>query len=129
MEVRCHGCAGCCIDWRPLADDGAFGQDTGSVDEGDNGPTADRWRGRFPSLDGAYNLVPLERDEVRAFVDAGLGDALTPRLWAASETDPHVEVGDRRVAAVDGRPAFFVGLRKPPKPVAPFDHEEATWLP
>lgn len=127
MEVRCRGCAGCCIDWRPLFDGGAFDEETESAAE--DGAPADGQRGPFPSLDGVHNLVPLERDEVRAFVEAGLGDVLTPRLWAAGADDPHVELGDHRIAAVRGRPAFFVGLRKPPKPVAPFGREEATWLP
>ena len=126
MELDCRGCAGCCLDWRPLVEDGAF--DRGAEDGIDDDHSASR-RGPYPSLDGTYNLVPLERDEVRAFVDAGLGDVLTPRLWAAGPDDPHVEVGDHRVAAVAGHPAFFVGLRKPPKPVAPFGHEAATWLP
>ncbi|WP_290816549.1 YkgJ family cysteine cluster protein [Halovivax sp.] len=117
MELRCRGCAGCCLDWRPLVADAEIG-----------GPDHER-RGSYPPLDGTYNLVPLERDEIRAVLDAGLADALTPRLWAAGPDDPHVEVGGHRVAAVAGRPAFFVGLRKPPKPVAPFDRDEASWLP
>ncbi len=33
------------------------------------------------------------------------------------------------LATIAGRPAFFVGLRKPPKPVAPFDRETPAWLP
>ncbi|WP_254864306.1 YkgJ family cysteine cluster protein [Halovivax gelatinilyticus] len=121
MNLRCRGCAGCCLDWRPLVDRGDRTDQRDGRDESGRSP--------YPSLDGAYNLVPLERDEVRAFVDAGYGDALTPRLWRAGVDDPHVEVGAHRVAAVAGRPAFFVGLRKPSKPVAPFGREEATWLP
>jgi len=110
MEVDCENCAGCCVDWRALADV----------------PDHER-RGPQDPIDDTYNLVPLTRDDVRALLDAGLGDALTPRLWAAGE-GPSVEVDGREVAAVRGRPAFFVGIRKPPKPVAPFDTEGA-WLP
>ncbi|WP_247730071.1 YkgJ family cysteine cluster protein [Halovivax limisalsi] len=138
MELRCRGCAGCCLDWRPLVGaDGRVGEpesgDGRVADVADPAGGASEFedpnRGPFPSLDDVYNLVPLERDEVRAFVDDGLGDVLAPRLWAAGPDDPRVEVGDHRVAAVAGRPAFFVGLRKPPKPVAPFGREEPTWLP
>ncbi|WP_254766367.1 YkgJ family cysteine cluster protein [Salinilacihabitans rarus] len=120
MEVNCEGCAGCCIDWRPLLDPAV----REAIEHERRGP-------RRP-LDDTYNLVPLTRDEVRAFLEAGLGDALTPRLWRASEADGidgRVEVDGRELAAVAGRPAFFVGLRKPPKPVAPFDREAAAWLP
>ncbi|NHN43379.1 YkgJ family cysteine cluster protein [Halorubellus sp. JP-L1] len=131
MRVNCEGCAGCCVDWRALS---ATPDDHERV-----GP--DR------PLDDVYNLVPLTRDEVRAFVDAGYGDALTPRVWAHDvdgETDAGSdETGDGReddggrsvrvdgfdVAAVAGRPAFFVGLRKPPKPVAPVGVDDAHWLP
>jgi hypothetical protein len=63
---------------------------------------------------------------IRRFVETGYGDTLRPRLWRAD--------GDRRatldgvdVAAIDGRPVFFIGLRKPPKPVPPFDRP-TTWL-
>ena len=117
MELDCRGCAGCCLDWRPLAADG----------DSPESVVAER-RGPYPPLSGAYNLVPLDRDEVRGFVEAGLADALTPRLWLADE-DPSVEIDGHRLAAVGDRPAFFVGLRKPPKPVAPFDRETASWLP
>ncbi|MDS0282398.1 YkgJ family cysteine cluster protein [Haloarcula onubensis] len=110
MEVDCEGCAGCCIDWRPLT-----GRD---IDHERRGP--------FEPLDDAYNLVPLAREEVRAFVDAGYGDALRPRLWRADD-DRSVTLDGVDVAAIDGRPVFFVGLRKPPKPVAPFDRP-TTWL-
>jgi hypothetical protein len=109
MEVNCEGCAGCCIDWRALAPDG--------IDHERRGP-------RRP-IDDAYNLVPLTRDDVRGFVDAGLGDAMTPRLW---EADSGVGIDGTTLAAIDGKPAFFVGLRKPPKPVDPFDRAP-SWLP
>lgn len=109
MEVNCAGCAGCCIDWRALA--------SSEIDHERRGP-------REP-IDDAYNLVPLTRDDVRGFVDAGLGDAMTPRLWAA---DSGVEIDGTTLAAIDGKPAFFVGLRKPPKPVKPFD-TPSEWLP
>ncbi|WP_435062041.1 YkgJ family cysteine cluster protein [Halobaculum sp. EA56] len=109
MEVNCEGCAGCCIDWRPL------------------GAPDDREReGRYRALDDAYHLVPLSRDEVRGFVADGLGDALVPRLF---ETDggSSVRIDGHAVAAVGGRPAFLVGLRKTPKPVAPFGGDR-VWL-
>jgi Fe-S-cluster containining protein len=111
MEVDCENCAGCCVDWRALAD---------VPDHERRGPQA--------PIDDTYNLVPLTRDDVRAFLDAGLGDALTPRLWAADPDSPSVAVDGREVAAIREKPAFFVGIRKPPKPVAPFDTEGA-WLP
>jgi hypothetical protein len=110
MRVDCEGCAGCCIDWRPLS--------TRDLDHERRGPR--------PPLDDTYNLVPLTRDEVRDFVEDGLGDALVPRLWRA-EGDESVEIDGVEVAAVAGRPAFFVGLRKPPKPVGPFD-TDPRWL-
>jgi Fe-S-cluster containining protein len=113
MRVDCEGCAGCCLDWRPIA------------------PAASDHERRGPErpLDDVYNLVPLTRDEVAAFVEAGLGDAMTPRMWAAAgdERGRRVELDGVEVAAVDGRPAFFVGLRKPPKPVGPFGTDE-RWL-
>ncbi|MFC7097037.1 YkgJ family cysteine cluster protein [Halobaculum marinum] len=109
MEVNCEGCAGCCIDWRPL------------------GAPDDREReGRYRALDDTYHMVPLSRDEIRGFVDDGLGDALVPRLFA-SDGPRTTEVDGHRVAAIDGRPAFLVGLRKSPKPVAPFDGDR-VWL-
>ncbi|MFC4359687.1 YkgJ family cysteine cluster protein [Halobium salinum] len=114
MRVNCAGCAGCCVDWRPLAPDA---------------PNHERRDGRVP-LDDAYNLVPLLRDEVRDYVDAGFGDALTPRLWRVPATNADASattIDGHRVAAVDGRPVFFVGLRKPPKPVGPFG-TDARWL-
>jgi len=110
MEVNCEGCAGCCADWRALADadlDGAR-------------------RGDYRPLDDVYRLVALSRADVRALLDAGLGDAMRPRLFAADEG---VTVDGHTLAAVGGRPVFFVGLRKPPKPVAPVGAEDAAWLP
>jgi len=112
MEVDCEGCAGCCLDWRPLAPDAALDHER---------------RGRYRPLDDTYNLAPLTRDGVRAVVDAGEADALAPRLFRADE-GPTVTVGGVDLAAVAGRPAFLVGLRKVPKPVAPFDADR-TWLP
>lgn len=109
MEVNCAGCAGCCIDWRALA--------PSDIDHERRGP-------REP-IDDAYNLVPLTRDDVRDFVENGLGDAMTPRLW---EADSGIEVDGTTLAAIDGEPAFFVGLRKPPKPVGPFERPP-EWLP
>ncbi|WP_336025559.1 YkgJ family cysteine cluster protein [Halobellus salinisoli] len=111
MKLNCEGCAGCCIDWRPLAET----------------PSDHERRGPGEPLDDAYNLVPLTRDEVARFVERGFGDVLTPRLWRVDEETPGVVVDGVRVAALDGRPAFFVGLRKPPKPVAPFE-TETRWL-
>jgi hypothetical protein len=112
MEVDCEGCAGCCVDWRAVAPEGVtLGHER---------------RGPYRPLDGAYDLVPLSADEVRAFVRGGLGDALAPRLWVG-EDSPTVEVDGHALAAVDGRPVFFVGLRKPLKPVAPFGLDP-TWL-
>ncbi|WP_232686935.1 YkgJ family cysteine cluster protein [Halobacterium zhouii] len=104
MEVDCSNCAGCCVDWRALADVSDHERDG---------------RGPQQPLDDAYNLVPLTREDVRTFLDSGLGDAMTPRLWEA-DYGPSVTVGDHEVAAINGKPAFFVGLRKPPKPVAAF---------
>ena len=111
MKLNCEGCAGCCIDWRPLA----------------SAPSDHERRGPGEPLDDAYNLVPLTRDEVARFVERGLGDALTPRLWRVDEETPGVVVDGIRIAAVAGRPVFFVGLRKAPKPVAPFGRDR-RWL-
>ncbi|QZX98236.1 YkgJ family cysteine cluster protein [Halobaculum rubrum] len=109
MEVNCEGCAGCCLDWRPL------------------GAPDDREReGRYRALDDTYHLVPLSRDEIREFVESGLGDALVPRLFAA-EGDRTATIDGHEVAAIGGRPTFLVGIRKLPKPVAPFDGER-VWL-
>ena len=109
MEVNCEGCAGCCLDWRAVAPD----------------PSDHERRGPRRPLDDAYNLVPLSRDDVREFLDAGLADALTPRLW---RDEAGVEIDGVPLASVGGRPAFFVGLRKATKPVAPFEIDP-TWLP
>lgn len=102
MRVDCEGCAGCCIDWR----------------DGDV-PGGHERRGPHHPLDDVYNLVPLTRDDARSLLSAGLADATTPRLWGA-EDGPAVTVDGHRIAAIDGRPAFYLGLRKPPKPVGPF---------
>jgi Fe-S-cluster containining protein len=114
MEVNCAGCAGCCIDWRAIAPQGI------DIDH--------ERHGVFRPLDDVYNLVPLSSDEVRAFVRAGLGDVLVPRLFAAEPEASHVTIDGIDVAALGGGPAFFVGLRKPPKPVGPFGLAPA-WLP
>ncbi|WP_277554831.1 YkgJ family cysteine cluster protein [Halobaculum limi] len=109
MEVNCEGCAGCCLDWRPL------------------GAPDDREReGRYRALDDTYHLVPLSRDEIRAFVDDGLGDALVPRLFAA-DGERTTRIDGHDVAAIGDRPAFLVGLRKSTKPVAPFGGDR-VWL-
>ncbi|MFC7187703.1 YkgJ family cysteine cluster protein [Halorubrum yunnanense] len=112
MELRCEGCAGCCVDWRPLAPDAAGSDRTG-----------DR-----PPLDDAYDLVPLTRDEIAAFLDDGLADALVPRLFEPAERDATVSIDGVEVAAARGRPVFVVGLRNPPKPVAPIGTDEPRWL-
>ncbi|QCS44153.1 YkgJ family cysteine cluster protein [Natrinema versiforme] len=171
MEVNCEGCAGCCMDWRPLLEreDGATAaaRDADAESGGDGEADHRRQRSRDPfteggdeqgssrkPLDDDANFVPLTRDEVRAFLDAGMADALTPRFWYARDArgersdganeeegpasgaprgngadDEGVDIDGHTVAAVAGRPVFFVGLRKPPKPVAPFGREEPTWLP
>lgn len=111
MEVDCEGCAGCCVDWRTLAP-----------------PDVDHGRERrrpYEPVDDVYNLVPLTAAEVRRFLRAGLGDALTPRLFRAQGG---VEVDGVPLAAINGRPVFLVGLRTVPKPVGPFGREP-TWLP
>lgn len=125
MKVNCEGCAGCCVDWRPVSP----------------APSDHERRGPRRPLDDVYNLVPLTRDEVAAFVRGGFGDALVPRMWVAGdgasdgdgggtdrgESDPGVEIDGVRVAALGDRPAFFVGLRKSPKPVSPFGVDR-TWM-
>ncbi|MDG5777939.1 YkgJ family cysteine cluster protein [Haloarculaceae archaeon H-GB2-1] len=111
MEVNCEGCAGCCIDWRALTET--------DIDHERRGP--------YEPLDDTYNLVPLSRDDVWDFLDAGYGDALTPRLWR-TDAGTSVSVGGVELAAIAGNPAFFVGIRKPPKPVAPFGCDP-KWLP
>ncbi|QFU82003.1 YkgJ family cysteine cluster protein [Natronorubrum aibiense] len=123
MEVNCEGCAGCCLDWRPLLE--AEGDGT---DHQRRRPFDDSNATRAP-LDDDPIFVPLTRDEIRAFLEAGLAAALTPRFWHARETSEGVEIDGRSIAAVAGRPVFFVGLQKPPKPVAPVGREEPTWLP
>ncbi|MFC7325149.1 YkgJ family cysteine cluster protein [Halorubrum rutilum] len=112
MELRCEGCAGCCVDWRAFAPDAA-----GSDRAGDR-----------PPLDDVYGLAPLTRDEVAAFLDDGLGDALVPRLFEPAERDPTVSIDGVEVAAAGDRPVFVVGLRKPPKPVAPIGTDKPRWL-
>ncbi|USZ70580.1 YkgJ family cysteine cluster protein [Natronosalvus halobius] len=158
MRVYCQGCAGCCIDWRPLLEGdqrdaieherrglGVASGEGGGEEPGTGGETATgtetetetetetRTNGtpirRRNAIDDVYNLVPLTRDEVRAFLEAGFGDVLIPRLWEADAVDDSVSIDGYDVAAIAGRPAFFVGLRKPPKPVAPFGREDAAWLP
>lgn len=109
MEVNCEGCAGCCLDWRPLTESDSLHDRGGPGDP----------------LDDAYNLVPLTRDDVRAFVAEGLADATMPRLWTV-ETGG-VTVDGYRLAALDDRPVFYLGLQTPPKPVAPFD-TAPRWL-
>ena len=109
MEVNCEGCAGCCIDWRAIAPD----------------PSDHERRGSRRPLDDAYNFVPLNRDDIYEFLDAGLADALTPRLW---HDESGVEIDGVPLAAIDERPAFFLGLRKATKPVGPFG-TDSTWLP
>ncbi len=110
--MNCEGCAGCCVDWRALADGDAVDHER---------------RGRYEPLDDVGNLAPIRRDEIRAFVERGYGDVLQPRLFAG-EGESTVTLDGVEVAAIDGRPAFLVGLRKPPKPVGPFDRDP-TWLP
>ncbi|RZV12110.1 hypothetical protein BDK88_1000 [Natrinema hispanicum] len=145
MEVNCEGCAGCCLDWRALLEDDADARD--AVDGHRRREVFEDEPSATPSrepLDDDPTFVPLTRDEVRAFLEAGMGAALTPRFWHARgereeprSTDSSsgdapqagVEIDGHTVAAVAGRPAFFIGLRKPPKPVAPFGRDEPTWLP
>ena len=109
MRTNCAGCAGCCIDWRPIAPE--------SIEH-------ERGGARDP-LDDLYNFVPLTRDDVRGLLDAGLADAMVPRLWHADGRG--VEIDGTELAALDGLPVFFLGLRKPPKPVGPFG-TDPTWL-
>ena len=120
MEVYCQGCAGCCLDWRPLVDDAG--------DAPPSSPDTNRRR-RRAAIDDVYNLVPLTRDEIRGFLEDGFGNVLIPRLWEADDRDDSVSIDGYEVAAIGGRPAFFVGLRKPPKPLAPFGLEDPAWLP
>ncbi|MEF8779245.1 MAG: YkgJ family cysteine cluster protein [Haloferacaceae archaeon] len=113
MRVDCEGCAGCCLDWRPLVS-------TPSDHE--------REGGREP-LDDRYNLPTLRGMEVRAFLEAGYADALTVRVFSPGEDDDAVRIDGYDLAAIRGRPAFVVGLRAVPKPVAPFGADGRTWLP
>ncbi|MWV63569.1 YkgJ family cysteine cluster protein [Halorubrum sp. JWXQ-INN 858] len=117
MELDCEGCAGCCVDWRPLRPD----------DDAVDGAAARR-AGRRPPLDDVDGLVPLSRDEVAAFLGDGLGDVLVPRLFEPAEGDDRREIDGIDVAAAGGRPVFMVGLRKPPKPVAPVGTDTPRWL-
>jgi len=110
VDVNCEGCAGCCLDW-------------GSLGAPEAGATAPR-----EPLGAVDHFVPLDRDEVAAFVDDGLGDALAPRPFRAGDGDETVAVDGRELVAVDGRPLFAVDLRSLPKPVAPFGREERAWL-
>ncbi|WP_293031460.1 YkgJ family cysteine cluster protein [Natronococcus sp.] len=132
MEVNCRGCAGCCLDWRPLLEVGKEEPDdrrcARSSSRDDDGGNERAFSDRVP-LGGSYNFVALARDEVRTVLERGSAAALTPRFWTVEDEREGVEIGDRHVAAVAGRPVFFVGLRKPPKPVAPFGREGPTWLP
>ena len=112
MELRCEGCAGCCVDWRPLAPDAAGTDRTGSR----------------PPIDDVYDLVPLTRDEIADFLDDGLGDVLVPRLFEPADGDDAVRIDGVDAAAAGDRPVFAVGLRKPPKPVAPIGTDEHRWL-
>jgi hypothetical protein len=69
-------------------------------------------------------MVPrLWRVGVTSEASAGGSEAATGR----GPTGDRVTVDGVTVAAVGGRPAFFVGLRKPPKPVAPFGGDR-RWL-
>ena len=111
MEVNCAGCAGCCIDWRPLVDGDRHTQ-PGAPGE---------------PLDDRYNLVPLSRDDVRSLVGAGYGAALRPRLWRADPDQDSVDIDGYEVVAIRSRPLFMMGLRHVPKPVAPFG-TEPHWL-
>ncbi|WP_049928620.1 YkgJ family cysteine cluster protein [Halopiger goleimassiliensis] len=120
MEVNCEGCAGCCIDWRALLEE--------SRGTGARGSMADDEARRDP-VDADANFVPLTRDEIRTFLERGIGEALTPRFWHAADESEAVTIDGHEIAAVADRPVFFVGLRKPPKPVAPFGREAETWLP
>ncbi|WP_459824803.1 YkgJ family cysteine cluster protein [Halorubrum luteum] len=113
MELRCEGCAGCCVDWRPVDPEAA-----GSGDR----------TGRRPALDDTYDLVPLTCDEIADLLDRGLGDVLVPRLFEAAPDDDAVTIDGVELAALRGRPVFVVGLCKPPKPVAPVGTETARWL-
>lgn len=115
MQVNCEGCAGCCLDWRPLT--------SANTDQ----PSHEHRDPRTP-LDDRYNFPTLSADEVRAFVDSGLGDALTVRLFTPAENDDVVSIDGYELAAIQDRPVFLIGLKAAIKPVAPFA-ETRTWLP
>lgn len=138
MEVNCEGCAGCCLDWRSTLEEAPsetgrergrqsapIGRRSGD-DERRGTPSAE---GKRDSLDGDTNFVALTRDEVRKFLEAGMAAALTPRFWRARDEREGIDIDGYSVASVAGRPVFFVGLRKPPKPVAPFGREDPQWIP
>lgn len=108
MQVDCEGCAGCCLDWRALTD--------ADVDHERRGP--------HHPLDDTYNLTPLTRSEIRTFLDDGMAAAMTPRFFTDEDG---FAIDGHDLAAVDGKPVFLVGLRKVPKPVAPFG-ESPHWL-
>ncbi|RQG94000.1 YkgJ family cysteine cluster protein [Natrarchaeobius chitinivorans] len=133
MEVNCEGCAGCCLDWRPLletetrGDDGSRGRTHG--ENGSHGRTHDEAEVDRNPVDDDPTFVSLTRGTVRTVLEQGAVPALTPRFWHARDDRESVEIDGRRIAAVAGRPVFFLGLRKPPKPVAPFGREEPSWLP
>ncbi|ELZ06466.1 hypothetical protein C482_01570 [Natrialba chahannaoensis JCM 10990] len=131
MEVHCAGCAGCCMDWTALLDDHEMDQTRqhGRGRFADASASADSESERRPPFDSDANFVPLTRNEVRAFLEKGMAAAMTPRFWHAHDEHEAVEIDGQQVAAIAGRPVFFVGLRKPPKPVAPFGRAEPTWLP
>ena len=133
MEVNCEGCAGCCLDWRRLLPESKTGARDAVDGDGrrrrDPFESEDAVESSREPLDDDPTFVPLTRDEVRAFLEAEMADALTPRFWYARDKREGVEIDGHPIAAVAGRPVFFVGLRKPPKPVAPFDRDDPAWLP
>lgn len=112
MKGHCEECAGCCIDWRSL-----------SPIELDH-ERRDEWE----PIDDHYNFVSLTRDDVEEFTRAGLTDALTPRLWYDRTDCAPVTIDGTPIASIDGKPVFFLGLRKVSQPVNPFGNPR-TWLP
>ena len=76
-------------------------------------------------MDDRYNFPQLSGREVREFIEAGYGDALTVRLFEPADGDDVVCVDGHDLAAIRGRPVFLVGLRVAPKPVAPFGIDDA----
>ncbi|MDY6765219.1 MAG: YkgJ family cysteine cluster protein [Halobacteria archaeon] len=113
MELNCEGCAGCCIDWRSLSSDGI----NGAEHSGD----------RIP-VDNVYNFTPLTRDDLRTFLKEGYSDFTYPRVWEA-DGEHTVEIDGREIVALEGKPVFYVGLRKTPKPIAPFGIKDPKWIP